>query len=134
MAINPQYVGTPKAWTAQVSTANTNRDGTGTIVTIATAPAAGLRIDEIVVQATATTTAGMVRLFVNDGTNTRLFDEIPIIAVTPSATIPAYSAVLGNNSPVNSGRYPLFLPSGWSLRAATHNAETFNIHVIGGDF
>jgi phospholipase/lecithinase/hemolysin len=134
MAVAPQYVGTPKTWVGQVTTANTNRDGTGTIATIATAGASGSRIDTVTIKAIATTTAGTVRLFLNDGTNTRLLDEIPVIAVTPSATIPAWEAVLGGNAPVNTGKYPLFLPAGWSLRASTQNAETFNIFPAGGDF
>lgn len=134
MATNPQYVGTPRTWTAQASSANTNRDGTGTLAIVATAGASGLRIDELTIKAVASTTAGMMRLYLHDGTNARLWDEVPVQAVTPSATIPTWEAVLGNNSPVNSGKWPLFLPTGWSLRAAPHNAETFNLHASGGDF
>jgi hypothetical protein len=134
MAANPQYVGTPRTWTGQMSTANTNRDGTGTLATIMTAGANGSRIDEITIKAVAATTAGMARLYLHDGTNARLFDEVPVLAVTPSGTIPTWEAVLGNNAPVNSGKYPLYLPTGWSLRAAPHNAETFNVHASGGDF
>jgi hypothetical protein len=110
-----------------VSTANTNRDGTGTIVTVFTAGASGSRIDDIVVTATGTTTAGMVRLFLNDGTNTRLWAEIPVTAVTPSGTVQAFTSSMLNQA--------LILPNGWSLRAATNNAETFNIFVDrAGDF
>jgi hypothetical protein len=134
MATAPQYVGTPKTWSAAMSTANTNRDGTGTLATIATAGASGSRIDEVTIKATGTTTAGMARLYLHDGTSARLFDEVPVQAVTPAATIPTWEAVLGNNAPVNSGKWPLFLPTGWSLRAAPNNAETFNVHASGGDF
>jgi hypothetical protein len=71
----------------------------------------------------------MVRLFVHDGTNARLLREQPIPAVTPSATVPAFQIVIpfGDLS-------PLLLANGWSLRAATNNANTFNITVFGGDF
>ena len=71
----------------------------------------------------------MVRLFINDGTNSRLIREQPIPARTPSATVPAFQMqlVFGDYS-------PLLLPSTYSLRAATNNAETFNITVYGGDF
>jgi hypothetical protein len=134
MATGPQYVGTPKTWTAQASVANTNRDGTGTLATIVTAGASGSRVDELTIKAIATTTAGMVRLYLHDGTNARLWDEVPVIAITPSGTLPTWEAVLGNNAPVNSGKWPLNLPTGWSLRAAPQNAETFNLHASGGDF
>jgi hypothetical protein len=29
---------------------------------------------------------------------------------------------------------PIILPTGFSLRASTNNAETFNIIALGGDF
>jgi len=82
----------------------------------------------------AATTAGMVRLFIHDGTNARLYDEVPVIPVTPGASAPAWSVALGNNTPLSTGRYPLMLPTGFSLRASTHSAEAFSIHAIGGDF
>jgi len=121
------YAATPRAAAGQVSTANTNRDGTGTLATVFTAGASGSRIDDIVVIATGTTTAGMVRLFLHDGTNARLWQEVPVSAATPSATVQAFATTL-----VNQG---LLLPTGWSLRASTHNAETFNVIVDrAGDF
>lgn len=127
MSTTANYAATPRAAFGQVSTANTNRDGTGTIATIFTAGASGSRIDDIVVIATGTTTAGMVRLFLHDGTNARLWVELPVTAATPSGTVQAFAASLLNQS--------LILPSGWSLRASTHNAETFNVIVDrAGDF
>lgn len=134
MAASPNFSATPRVAIGALSAANTNRDGTGTIVTVFTAGASGSRIDGIVIQASATTTAGMVRLFIHDGTNARLYDEVPVFAVTPAASVPAWSAALGNNAPLSNGRYPLVLPTGYSLRATTHNAEAFNVHAIGGDF
>jgi hypothetical protein len=123
----PIFTLTPRQDVGQVVTANTNRDGTGTIATIATAGANGTRIDLIRVQAIGTTTTGVVRLFIHDGTNYRLYKEILISAVTPGTTIEAYSY---NFRPEE----PLALPTGYSLRASTHNAETFNIHIHGGDY
>lgn len=134
MATTPNFSATPKVGSVAVATANTARDGTGTLGTIFTAGASGSRIDSIVIQASATTTAGMVRLFIHDGTTARLYDEVPVFAVTPATSVPAWSVALGNNAPLSTGRYPLMLPTGYSLRAATNNAETFQIHAIGGDF
>jgi hypothetical protein len=136
MAASPQYASTPKIGTAVISTANTARDGTGTLGTVFTAGASGSRLDGIEIQATGTTTAGMVRLFISDGTNHRLFAEVSVVAVTPSATVPAFSTLIAGNAQglVNNVPLPLSLPTGWSLRASTHNAESFTVIGFGGDF
>jgi len=82
MAASPNFTSTPKSPTVTISTANPNRDGTtGTYGTLMTAGAAGSRIDRIRIQATGTTTAGMVRLFVQDS----MILEIPVQAVTPGS-------------------------------------------------
>jgi len=134
MATTPNFSSTPKFGSNNISTANANRDGTGTIGIIFTAGSSGSRIDTINIVATATTTAGMVRLFIYDGSTARLYDEVPVFPVTPANSIPAFSVTLGGNAPLSTGRYPISIPSGYSLRASTHNAESFNIHAIGGDF
>ena len=127
MALNAQYASTPRSAVAQLSAANTNRDGSGTVVTIISAGTNGTRVDDIVIEATATTTAGMVRLFLHNGTTAFLWKEVSVTAVTPSATASVFSSVLSNQS--------LILASGWSLRATTHNAEAFNVLVTrAGDF
>jgi hypothetical protein len=71
VATSPTFTGTPRVGSSQVSAANTGRDGTGTIVDLLTGVAAGTKVFEVRVQATVTTTAGMVRLYYYDGTNTR---------------------------------------------------------------
>ena len=127
MATSAQYASTVRAAAAQVTTANTNRNGTGAIVTVFTAGANGSRIDDISIDAVATTTAGVVRLFINDGTTSYLWQEILVTATTPSTTIAVWSSTLLNQA--------LVIPSGWSLRASTNNTETFNILVTrAGDF
>jgi hypothetical protein len=127
MAADPIFAATPRNGVGQISTANTNRDGTGTVGTIFTAGSSGSIITVITVKAQVTTTAGMVRLFVYDGTNYRLWREVPVSAITVSASQPAFEEHI-----VDFGG--LLLPSGYSLRASTHNAETFNIICQGGDF
>lgn len=216
MTTTAQYASVPRSSVAQVSTANTNRDGTGTLSNIVMASAkalGGMRIDAINIQAVSTTTAGMVRLFVQKGrpgpsvasisfsgttatvvtdtahglttgqttthvgaypdeynvddsavtvisptsfsyvmgtaptTNAtvlgsfatslatpvrRLVKEVPVTAITPSATVQAFNAVLAAG---DRGIMPLVLPPGYSLRASTEKAETFNITpTIAGDF
>lgn len=126
MADIPSFASTPATAQVQIATANTARDGTGTIGTLITAPSAGTRVDDIVICATDTTTAGVVRMFVHDGTNYRLLQEYLVPAVTPSTTVAAWSTKLSNLG--------IVLKSGWSLRFSTHNAETFNVVMTrGGD-
>lgn len=131
MAATPNFAATPKVGIATISTANTNRDGTGTLGTVLTAGASGTRIRRIEVQATGTTTAGMVRLYLHDGTTAHLFLEVPVSAITPSATVAAFSANYAETTTVD--QLPLTIPSGYSLRASTHNAESFKVIAEGGD-
>tara|TARA_R110000868_G_scaffold113895_1_gene305605 strand:- start:432 stop:815 length:384 start_codon:yes stop_codon:yes gene_type:complete len=127
MASTPQYAGTVRSAAVVVSAANTNRDGTGTIVTVLTAGSAGTRIDDITVIATGTTTTGMVRLFLHNGTDAKLLREIPVTAATPSSTVAAFSSSITSLA--------LVIPTGYSLRASTALAETFNVIVTrAGDF
>lgn len=127
MANAPIFVGAPQTWMAALATANTNRDGTGTLVDVLTGGSNGSRVDKVRVQASAATTAGAVRLFLYDGTNTYLLRELIVAAVTPSTTLEAWSGEVDLDG--------LVLPSNsWKLRAATHNAETFKVFAKGGNF
>jgi len=123
----PRFVDAAILAVGQVTTANTNRDGTGAVVTILTAGAQGTQIDLIRVVATGTTTAGVVRLFIHDGSVFRLYEEILVTAITPSTTTAVFEAEFVPTK-------PLVLPTGYSLRASTNNTETFNIHVSGGTY
>lgn len=128
MSTSAQYAATPKNAVAQLSAANTSRDGTGTIVTVLNSGSGiGSRIDDISITATASTTAGAVRLFLHNGTTAFLWKEILVQQIVPSTSQSPWSAQLVNQA--------LILQSGWSLRASTHNAETFNVCVTrAGDF
>lgn len=129
MAIVPAYINKPFLTApALVSVANANRDGTGTIVTVATAGSAGGRVDRLRIQALGTTTAGMVRLYesVDNGVTNRLIAEVPVTAVTPSGSVAAFTADVTT---------PIILPPNALLRASTNNGESFTVAVLeGGDF
>ena len=135
MATSAQYTAQPILEYAQVSTANTNRDGTGTLVTVSTGPSTtaaagvGQRINRIQVDATGTTTAGMVRFFLSldNGTTNRMIVEKVVTAITVGASTAAFRTEV----PELVG---MILPGGGQalLRASTHNAETFNIIVESG--
>lgn len=116
---------------ATISTANTNRDGSGTIGTIFTGDATdGSVIDHVDIAAIGTTTAGVVRLYVHNGSASFLWKEILVTAITPSTSVAVWSHTVDCSQRSGS----LFLPAGWSLRASTHNAESFNVAAFGADY
>lgn len=135
MATTAQYTAQPILEYAQVSTANTNRDGTGTLVTVSTGPSAsaaagvGQRINRIVVNGTGTTSAGMIRFFLSldNGTTNRLVAEKVVSAITVAASTAAFRTEV----PELVG---MILPGGGQalLRASTEIAETFNVIVESG--
>ena len=125
MAATPQFASSPRLGVGALSTANTNTNGSGTLVTVMSAGSSGTKINEILVQASSTVTAGMVRIFVFDGTTNYLFDEFPVTATIPSSSSAAYRLYKVYDN--------LVLPSGYSVKASTSNAESFNVMIWGAD-
>lgn len=125
----PIFPVTPVVAVANISTANTARTATGvTNLTLVRAGGTnGTRVDRVRIQATATTTAGMIRLWLYSGTgNAQLRHEEVVSAVTVGASTPAY------NTEVTFA--DLLIPTGWSLYASTEKSEAFNIILHGGDY
>lgn len=81
MSNQANYASTVRNSVAQISTANTNRDGTGTLVPVLVAGVNGSRVDRVQFQAIGTTTAGMLRLFKTKGNI-----GTPIATMTSSTT------------------------------------------------
>ncbi len=133
MSTSAQYASTPKFGSANLTTADTSLTAPTTVGTIVTAGASGTRIDYIDIQGVATTVAGLINLFVFDGTNYILWNQVPVQVVTSSTTAPAFTAVLSSNG--NANIMPLTLPTGYSLRATTSVAQTgVRVTAYGGDF
>tara|TARA_R110002126_G_C10102169_1_gene466292 strand:- start:30 stop:431 length:402 start_codon:yes stop_codon:yes gene_type:complete len=133
MSTSAQYASTPKFGSATLTTADTSLTAPTTVGTIVTAGASGTRIDYIDIQGVATTAAGLINLFVFDGTNYILWQQVPVQVVTSSTTVPAFAAILSSNS--NANTMPLTLPTGYSLRATTSVAQTgVRVTAYGGDF
>lgn len=123
LTATPAFAVTPKIGAVTVSTANTNRDGTGTIATVFTAGSAGSKINEVVIQATGDPADSIVTLFLYDGATYFLFDEIDV--GNPAA---ASTTVSGDR---RSRKYDnLVLPTGWSLRAAITVALTSGVYNV----
>lgn len=127
MSSTANFASTPRKVLADVSAANTNRDGTGTIVTGFVAGASGSRVDRIEIKATGTTTAGMVRAFQRVSAGSwKLWREYAVDAITPSATVASYTT---RDDDVGE-----ILAAGMEVGFSTHNAEGFAVHTMGGDF
>lgn len=105
--------------TATISVANPNRDGTGTLVDLATGLLSGSTVGSIVIKAQGSTTQGMIRFFYFDGVTNHLFSETPVSAVTASGTASTFTTTA-----YVSG---LILGYNQKLRVSTEKAETFNL-------
>lgn len=91
MASAPVFATTPRVGFAAVSVANTNRDGTGTIVDAITGVAAGTRIERVVVITTGNPADSIVTMFLFDGSTYRLFDEFDLgDPAAASTTVPGW--------------------------------------------
>lgn len=82
---------------AEISTQNSNLDGSGTLATLVTAAgqgSLGLAINSINLKGITDVTRGMLRIFIqNAGTgssNTFLYSEVPVYPVEPSGTFQSY--------------------------------------------
>lgn len=128
MSASPQFAVNPVNPHGAVSTANTGRDGSGTTLLLYTAPTGGVRIDDIVIKARATTTTGMIRFFLSpDGVAYRLLREVSVAAITPSATVQSFESILSGLGWV--------LNAGMRIYVSTEKAEAFDISVTkGGTF
>lgn len=133
MATSAQYASTPVFGSATLTTADTSLTAPTVFGTVLTAGASGTRIDYIDIQGVATTTSGLINLFVFDGTNYILWQQVPVQAVTSSTTAPAFTVALSSNG--NANLLPLTLPTGYSLRATTSVAQTgIRVTAYGGNF
>lgn len=129
MAASPAFISTPRIGRCSLSTANTATDGTGTITDLITGVAAGTRVLSINVQGTATTVAALVNIFLYDGTQWDLFDQVTITATTGSNTVKGYRLVTAYTD--------LVLPSTSHKLGATISVApttgTVRVFAFGGD-
>ena len=131
MASTPTFTATPLVSSVAVSTANTARDGSGTIATVLTA-SGDCKIEEIVVKSTGDPADSVVTIFVDvtGGGTWVLFDEYDIgNPAAGSTTVAAYRL---------STSYANFcLPSGAKIGAAITVAATageLKVWAFGGYF
>lgn len=128
MAVDPIFATTPNIDSGQVSaTADTSLTATTTYTTIFTAGSSGSKIEEIVFQGVGTTLAGVVRLFIYNGSTVRLLWEEAVTVVTSSTTAATYRTARQFDN--------LVLEAGWTIRMTSAVAnQLIAAHVFGADF
>ena len=128
MSANPAFASVPKAKAISVSTANTNRDGSGTLVDSISAAAAGTLLQRVVLQATGDPADSIVTMFLHDGTTSWEFDEFDLgNPAAASATVPGFHT---------ERVYDIVIPTGWKVQFAITAALTagvVNVLVFAGD-
>lgn len=132
MAANPAFIGTPRIGHGAVSAGQTART-TGTtsnLVDVITGAATGTRILEVVIKSLGQPADSVVTLWLYDGTNNVLFDEVDIGApAAGSNTVVAYRTTVTYAN--------LVLPSAsWKLVAGctvTPTSGNIEVWALGGD-
>lgn len=106
-----------------ISTANSNLDGTGTLGSVLTGTTSR-QIKNIFIKSGGTTTEGMIRFFIYDGSNTRIFKEVKVPAITPNGSNKSFGRLIVFNK-------PFILPPNYILKVSTEKAETFYVSAVG---
>lgn len=130
----PVYSAIAKAAWDALATANTAKDGTGTVITIFTAHATkGSRLEKVKVRAKGTNVATVLRFFLNNGStnataaNNTLIYEVTIAATTLSevAALVDYDITFG-----------YALPPGYKIMCTigTTIAAGIQVTAFGGDY
>ena len=131
MSSAPIFFGTVRAIGAGIvpATADTSLTAPTNTTTILTAATAGTKIEQIrITQVATTSSAGLVNLFLYDGSAYHLFDQYAFSTLTLSSSV--------RLTPVDLYYANLVLSSGWSLRASVSVAGgvgAFKILAFGGD-
>lgn len=126
MAANPSFAASPRLESVSIGTADSSFTAPTNFGSLITGVAAGTKINEIVAKCAATSVAGLVRVFLFDGTNHRLFDEITIAAATGSNTV--------QQTRVSVQYTNLVLPSAsWSIRVTTTISQAIHVTAMGAD-
>lgn len=131
--LSPIFPLTPIVQFGSIATANTAKDGTGTVVTVFTAGANGARLDSLKVRALGTNVATVMRVFINNGSssatpaNNTLFHEVTIAATTLSEV----AALIDTTITMN-----MSLPVGFKVNVTVGTTIAAGLHVtaVGGDY
>ena len=123
MASAPAYAATPVAWSGLVpSAADTSNTAPSNVTTLGSAGSSGTKIAEIDVIPVGTVVAGIVNVFLYDGSTYHLHEAVTVAAATVSTTAPPVKTAFTYDN--------LVLPSGWSLRCTTTVAGNVSLVTV----
>lgn len=131
MSGSAAYASTPNTKsTTTNATADTSLTAPTHATSAFTAGANGSKVEEISIMQIATTAAaGILNIFLHDGTNYHFYDQYTFAAVTLSTTSEAQRQIF---------QYPnLILPNGWTIQhtvTTTAGQSAFKVTIVGGDF
>jgi hypothetical protein len=127
MATQPQFAATINNGSNVLSaTADSSYTAPTHTVTLITAGANGSSIYEVDFYGTGTTVAGVVQLYLYDGSTYHAFASQLVTVVTPSTTQPPFSASQTFSN--------LSIKTGWSLVATSFVAsQLINVQAFGAD-
>lgn len=108
-----------------ITDANLNIDGTGAVPVLSAPVTTGAKLKSITIKSTQQTVPGMICLFIVNGGNAVLFDQIPIPEFPSLSSTPTPAPVLPNF--VAYKTYNLNLGAGDTIAATTQTAGSFNI-------
>lgn len=121
MATAPAYAATPVIWAGLVpGTADTSWTSPSNVTTLGSAGANGTKITQVDVEPVGTVVAGVVNVFLYDGSAYHLLESVTIAAATLSTTAAPSKQTFKYDS--------LVLPNGWSLRAT--NTVAGNVSLV----
>jgi hypothetical protein len=134
MATTPNYVGTPKViWNAtNVTTANTAKDGTGTVETVFTAGTNGSKVSAVTIRPRGTNVQTVMRLWLNNGgTNATASNNTCLGEITcPATTLSETAQLVPTDFPINRD-----IPAGYKINVTlgTAVAAGFSVTTFGWD-
>lgn len=129
----PIYPLTPHVSWGELATANTAKDGTGTVLTVFGAGVNGSRVDYLKVRAKGTNVATVLRIFVNNGSDTTVAaNNALVLEQTIAATTNSETAQLVDNLIT----LDMSLPAGYKLTCTigTTVAAGLVVTAFGGDY
>ena len=130
MATAPQYAAAPHNMIGLVPAAlDASFAAPSNVTTLGSAGISGTKISQIDVEPVGTVVAGLVNIFLYDGTAYHLLESVTITAAAVSTTVPPVKIPYAYDN--------LTLPAGWSLRVTTTiagNVSLVQVAAYGADF
>lgn len=112
-------------------TTRTNITGTTGLTQLTTTSTNGTKVPLLTIQSTGTSVAGLLSIWLYNGTTSYLIDEIPITAVTPSTTAVGFSVQRDYSSLWNSS---IVLPPTYQLYVSVTVQQNLTVLAHGGDY